>query len=173
MKLLLRMLQWLLYLPLHLLVTIARYPLAPIAVLFFTTADRKFLLFPFHWLETIDNDLSGDNGWRTKHIKPGSNPLSTWNRIRWLWRNGGNRFNYMVLGCPDDIGFRRKWQTFSSRDSFWVRSDNYWLLRTFILIGGRYLELFLGWSLFGPKCDGNKIRCKFVCTIRLKSERPA
>lgn len=169
MKLTLRILQWLLYFPLHLLVIAARYPLAPIAVVFFTTNDKRQLLFPFHWLETIDNDLSGDNGWRTEHIKPGSDPLSTWNRIKWLWRNGGNGFNYMVLGCPDDPGFRLAWLNMQNRDdAFWVRNDGYWMIRTYIPIGRKYLNLFIGWSLFGPLCTC----CKFTCTVRIKRQKP-
>lgn len=173
MKFAFRLTQWLVYLPIHLLVILARYPLAPIAVVSFTTNDKRHLLFPFTWLGTIDNDLSGDDGWRTEHIKPGSDPLSTWNRIRWLWRNGGNGFNYMTLGCPDDIGFRRKYQTLLTKMPSWVRQDGYWLWRSYHPVFGRQLELFLGWSLFGPKVAENKIRCKYVCTIRLKSERPA
>lgn len=169
MKLPLRMLQWLTYLPLHLLVTIARYPLAPIAVVFFTTNDKRQLLFPFIWLETIDNDLSGDDGWRNEHIKPGSDPLSTWNRIKWLWRNGGNRFNYMVLGCRDDLEFRRERANVNKQRDFWQRPDGYWLWRSYHPVFGRYLELFLGWSLYGPKVSDNKIRCKFVATIRIKA----
>ncbi|WP_445372713.1 DUF7338 family protein [Methylomonas sp. HW2-6] len=163
-----RIMQWLLYLPLHLLVAVARYPLAPIAVASFTTNDKRFLLFPFTWLETIDNDLSGDDGWRTEHIRPGSDPLSLWNRIRWLWRNGGNRVNYMVLGCPDDPNFRADWSNMQDREAFWIRDDGYWMIRGHIPIGRKYLYLFVGWSLFGPLCA----RCKFTCTIRIKANKP-
>lgn len=174
MKLTFRILQWLLYLPLHLLVTIARYPLAPIAVVFFATNDKRQLHFPFDWLETIDNDLSGDSGWRTKHIKPGSDPLSTWNRIRWLWRNGGNRFNHMTIGCLDDFEYRRPWQGINKNDThFWSRPDGYWLWRSFTPLFGRFLEVFIGWHLFGPHVDCNKYRCKFVCTVRLAVKKPS
>lgn len=168
MKLTLRILQWLLYLPLHLLVIAARYPLAPIAVVFFTTNDKRHLLFPFTWLGTIDNDLSGDNGWRTEHIKPGSDPLSTWNRIGWLWRNGGNWVNYKVLSCKADGDWIDNNTKGSTARVWFVRPDGYWMLRAFIPWGKRYLNLFWGWSLFGP-IEG---KCKMTASTRRKDEKP-
>ncbi|NOV29184.1 hypothetical protein [Methylomonas sp. ZR1] len=179
-----RILQWLLYLIVHLAIVIARYPLAPIAVVFFTSNDRRDLLFPFTWLGTIDNDLAGDSGWQTEHIMPGSDPLSTWNRIKWLWRNGGNRLNYQLLGCPDSVLFRLKYDWLQDRDWLWLRPDGYWMLRAYIpfrdvvifengqfcwRLTKRYLNLFWGWSLFGP-IDGG---CKFTFTTRIKSAKPA
>lgn len=150
------MIRWLLYLIPHLLAIIVRYPLAPIAVLFFSSRDRKYLKF-FKWLETIDNDLSGDKGWKKEHLS-GSDPLSNWNRIRWLWRNGGNSVNYGYLGC----GF----QLYETQKTYWKRADGYWILRKFWKITStRQLEIFIGWALYGPQLN----RCKFVCTIRFPS----
>lgn len=149
---------WFLLLPVHISVVLLRYPLAPIAVWMFSTADKRHLRF-MRWLETLDNDLSGDSGWRNEHIKPGSDPLSTWNRIKWLWRNGGNAINYNLLGCEYDPALPSQ-----GKRSFVKRSDGRWLLRLSIPLFGKYLELFWGWSIFGP-IHG---RCKYTFTTRFK-----
>lgn len=149
------MIRWLLYLIPHLLAIVVRYPLAPFAVLFFSSKDRTHLTF-FKWLETIDNDLSGDLGWKTEHISGDS--LSSWNRINWLWRNGGNALNYGLLGCD--------FEQYTTQDEYWVRADGYWIFRKFWQITStRQLEIFIGWALYGPQL----FRCKFVCTIRFPS----
>lgn len=178
-----RILQWLLYLIVHLAVVIARYPIAPIAVVFFTSNDRRDLLFPFTWLGTIDNDLAGDKGWQTEHIQHGSDPLSIWNRILWLFRNGGNWLNYWLLGCPDNVLFRFWNDPLQNHYWLWIRPDGYSMIRAYIPFKDavifesgrfcwrptvRYLNLFWGWSLFGPI----KGRCKFTFTTRIKSQRP-
>lgn len=150
------MIRWLRYLIIHMLAVIVRYPLSPIAVIWYSTED-KLHLTRFNWLETIDNDLSGDKGWKAEHLA-GSDVLSNWNRIRWLWRNGGNALNYGVLGCD--------FQPFISQQTYWKRPDGYWIFRKFWQITGtRQLEIFIGWGLYGPQLE----RCKFVCTIRLPS----
>ena len=163
MKLTLRIFQWLIILPLHILAILARYPLAPLAVVLFSSKDKRTLRHPFHWLQTDDADLSGDSGWKKEHLKPGVDPLSTWNRIRWLWRNGAQSFNYRVIGCRDNMPWRQSSKLLRGKQSFWHRPDGYWLWRSFTPLFGRYLEVFIGWGLFGHVLD----RCKFVCTIRL------
>lgn len=153
------MIRWLVYLLPHFVAVIVRYPLAPLAVVFFSSNDKRHLTF-FKWIETIDNDLSGDAGWRYEHIS--GDPLSTWNRIKWLWRNGGNALNYGLLGCdfhPYDLSK-------TDNNKFYQRTDGYWIFRKFLRVTStRYLELFIGWALYGPQLG----RCKFVCTIRLPS----
>jgi len=156
-----KILLWLLFLPAHLLVAILRYPLAPFAVIFFTSNDRSELLSPFVWLGTIDNGLSGDDGWRNENIKKGSDPLSTWNRIRWLWRNGGNWFNYNAIGCFVDSELLQAHMDDQDSKIFWRNKKGYWLLRgTFF----KHLYIFWGWSLFGPQ----QYKCKFTFTTKLK-----
>ena len=163
----LRILQWLIYLPAHIVLILSRYPLAPLAVLLFSTADKRHLRY-LQWLETLDNDLAGDSGWQNEHIQPGSDPLSDWNRIKWLWRNGGNAVNYRVLGIRYPV-FGANLVNQPIKSWLWVRStDGYWLIRKFIPLFGRYLEIFIGWGLFG-EVQG---RCKFSCTIRVKRSVP-
>lgn len=119
---------------------------APIAVLWFSTDDRRSLRRPFVWMMTGDNDLGGDDGWRNEHIAPGSDPYSTWNRTRWMWRNGGNNLNYDTFGC--------------------AVADPHPMLRKFVSLGrGYFLELFFGWNMPGP-ING---RCKYACNIRIRT----
>lgn len=141
----------------HALVVLVRYPLAPLLVGLFSSPDRRQLTV-CRWMETIDNDLTGDEGWKEEHLW-GADPLSFWNRVRWLWRNGGNAVSYGALGCPEP-----KW-TRKTDDHTWVADSGHWLYRRKRwLTDTHWLDLFFGWNLLGPKAG----RCKLVCTIRLK-----
>ena len=120
-------LKYILLLPAFILVVLARYPLAPIAVIFFSTSDKKRLRKPFEWLMTDDNDLDGDESWQRKN----PDPMSLLNRIRWLWRNGGHHAAYHFFGCP--------------------RPSDYPASRTFTPLWGRYLEFWIGWSSNIPR----------------------
>lgn len=131
--------------PLWLLVIIARYPLALIAVAF--QKDLQ-LQWPFRWLDTIDNDLTGDAGWKDEHLT-GSDPASYKNMVRWIWRNGGNRFNYFTLGVSAND--RPSW-------AFWSK-------KAIPLIAGRFLDLRFGWSDYNLQG-----RCKYVFTVRIKTK---
>ena len=136
------MIQYLIRFPLWLLVIIARYPLALIAVLW---QDDKQLKTPFKWLDTIDNNLDGDSGWKTEHLA-GSDPSSYKNQVRWLWKNGGNRFNYFVIGI--DSANRPDWAFWYKRELPWFGKD-------------KYLDLRIGWSDYSLQG-----RSKYVFTIR-------
>lgn len=163
------MTRWLALLIPHLLLSLVRYPLAVLAVLCFSSADRRHLT-RLRWLETIDNDLAGDSGWREKHLI-GSDPLSRLNRIRWLWRNGGNTLNYLTFGVCDWPALRGFAPMFASLPPFTYirRPDGAWLYRRFIPIWpGRDLEIFLGWALLGPQQG----RCKYVCSLRIRKRGP-
>ena len=129
-------------------VVLLRYPAAIVAVLLFSSENKRNLT-RWKWLETIDNDLTGDNGWKSEHIG-NSDPLKTWNRIRWLWRNGGNRFNYYVIGIADDD----------------IPEWSFWSKTSIPLWGIRFLDLRFGWSPEGPKQG----RRKYVFTIRVKTK---
>lgn len=163
----LRVLQWLIYLPLHVLTVLLRYPLAPIAVIFFSTPDRKHLTF-FKFLETQDVDMGGDTGFQTHHITPGSDPYSVWNRIRWGFRNGCQTLTYRWFG----VNFDKEWADSISATSegkiFFVRPDGAWLL--FIdnkPLFGRFLTIFFG---FGIRSNING-KSKFSCTVRFKAKK--
>lgn len=152
--------RWLRLLPQHLAIALAVLICSPIANALFVTPDRRYLT-RWRWLETIDSDLGGDRdeGWQKEHLW-GSDPYSWLNRTRWLWRNGGNRYNYETIGCP----FHLPIQTSPYR---WENSDGNWLYRRHIpLAFGLMLDLYFGWGLTGPKHG----RCKYVCTVRLKTK---
>lgn len=134
--------------PLFWLVVIGRYFAAPIAIWRYSTPDR-LCLTRWRWLETIDNTLAGDFGHQTEHMI-GTDPLAWYNRVLWLWRNGGNRFNYWKIGVADDAA--PQW-------AFWDKL-------TIPLAGGVFADIRLGWSPEGPK-DGRR---KYVMTIRFKTK---
>ena len=139
------MTQYLIRFPLWLLVIIARYPLAFVAVAF---SHKNDVTFPFKWIGTIDNDLTGDDGWKAEHLW-GSSPISYINKVRWLWRNGGNEFNYWWIGVS--ASDRPEWA--------------FWSSKQVPLIFGRFLDLRFGWTDY--QLHG---RCKYVFTIRIKTK---
>jgi len=139
------MFRYLIRFPLWLLVILARYPLSFIAV---ALSKENDVQFPFKWMGTIDNDLTGDYGWKKEHLS-GSDPSSYWNKVRWLWRNGGNRFNYWWIGVP-----------FVNRPS-WA----FWSIHQIPLFAGRFLDMRFGWSDYSLQG-----RCKYVFTIRIKTK---
>lgn len=154
---------WIVLLPVHVGVIVTKYPLAPIAVEFFSSDDGKYLEFPFEWLQTKDNSLCGDSGWVSEHIEPGSDPCSDWNRIGWIWRNGGNTFNYDVIGAPYDSSVG------DFKYGFTDREDGYWLYRELFNIPGtdKHLELFYGWNIFG-NVNGE---VKYTFTTRIQTNK--
>jgi hypothetical protein len=135
------------FFPFFVAVVIARYPAAPLAIWLYSTPDRLYLT-RWRWLETIDNTLAGDYGHQTEHMI-GSDPLAWYNRMLWLWRNGGNRFNYEVLGVPADN--LPDW-------AFWSKT-------AIPLFAGRFLDLRFGWS--DSSLQGRR---KYVLTVRIKTK---
>ena len=154
LKFLLRIPQFFLYMIVQIFGFIIRYPLAPIAVIFFSTPDKKHLTF-FKFLETIDNDLGGDNGWQTVHIAPGSDPYSNWNRIGWLWRNGFDRIAYFWLGCGEAGCF----YAFPPSIEYRYNSNGYWCIHKFFKIPfvTLWFEIYWGWSIGATLQGLNKI----------------
>lgn len=134
--------------PLWLIVVLARYPCAVIAVALFSSED-KLSLTSWKWLETIDNDLTGDYGHKTEH-QWGSDSLAWYNRIWWLWRNGGNRYCYETIGV-------RYYNTPS-----WAFEYRYKLP----IRGTLFFEFRAGWALTGPQ----KGLCKYVFNPRFKTK---
>ena len=57
------MIRYIVRLPAMFVITAAAYLLAPFAVWLFSTDDKRHLTH-LRWLETIDNDLTGDPGWK-------------------------------------------------------------------------------------------------------------
>lgn len=139
------MTQYLIRFPLWLLVIVARYPLAFVAVAF---SKNNEVRWPFGWIGTIDASLLGDQGWREEHLW-GNDPTSYINQVRWLWRNGGNEFNYWWIGVS--ASDRPEWA--------------FWSSKQIPLIFGRFLDLRFGWTDY--QLHG---RCKYVFTIRIKTK---
>ncbi len=152
-----RVIQWAAMLPLNLFLSVVCVIISPIAACF-VTEDRRFLRSPFRWLETIDNDLSGDSGWKEEHLI-GSDPLSYLNRTRWLIRNGGNKISYGWLGCAE-LPYRQNGYFYEDMNGYWLLRKPIWVTKT------RFLDLFIGWNLPGAKFG----RCKFTSSCRLKTK---
>ena len=96
-------LKYLAFLPLHIAVVLLRYPLAPIAVYWSVAVFGQWkLVTPFKWLDTIDNDLRGDGGHHERCREAEREPEDFVSMVVWIWRNGGNWFNYYPLGCAGD-----------------------------------------------------------------------
>lgn len=77
------------------------YPLAPIAVLFQKDGWLPKWLW---WMQTPDNSLDGDDGWKEKHVwlNPQCRPedwlLTYIKRVLWLYRNSMYGLSIYVLG---------------------------------------------------------------------------
>jgi hypothetical protein len=139
-------LRYLVLSPVFWLVIFARYAAAFPAVYF----ARDFKIRPpFLWISTIDNDLRGDSGHQAEHML-GKDPSAWWNQVLWLWRNGGNHFNYYTIGVSDSTA--PPW-------AFW---DKVAIRLPF----GRFLDVRVGWSPEGPKQG----RRKYVMTARIKTK---
>lgn len=162
----LRIIQWLLYLPAHLIVVGSAMALAPVAIKYFSTDDKLYLKRPFKWMMTVDNTLAGDSGWQNEHMPVKGDPLADKNRIGWMRRNGGNRANYFWLGCASDDLFNSKF-LFRQNEWTFARNDGYWMLKGYVNLGLRYLNIFWGWSLFGKQAG----RCKVTYTVRFKKTK--
>ena len=148
---------WAILVPINIFFSILCVVISPIAACFVTN-DRRFLRSPFKWLDTIDNDLGGDSGWKEEHLI-GTDPYSYINRTRWLIRNGGNKISYGFFGC---------WDTYYKQDGYYYENlEGYWLLRKPIWITKtRFIDLFIGWNLPGAKFG----RAKFTSSFRLKTK---
>lgn len=151
-----RKLQWVLMLPVNLVFSIFCIILSPIAACFVT--PDKLHLSRFKWLETIDNDLSGDFGWKDEHLI-GTDPLSYINRTRWLIRNGGNKISYGAFGC-DDTNYEQSGDYYQNMEGYWLLRKKLWVTKT------RFFDLFVGWNLPGAKFG----RAKFTSSCRLKTK---
>lgn len=152
-----RYIQWAFLFPVNLLFSIFCILISPLAAIF-TSPDRRFLLQPFRWLETIDNDLSGDYGWKEEHLI-GTDPLSYLNRTRWLIRNGGNKISYGAFGC-DDTNYEQSGDYYQNIAGYWLLRKKLWVTKT------RFFDLFVGWNLPGAKFG----RAKFTSSCRLKTK---
>lgn len=156
-------LRWLLLLPAHILLVAVAWLLAPIAVRWFSTADKLHLTAPFKWMETIDHDLAGDEYWQA--ALGDADPLSNAARIAWLRRNGGNTVNYGMLGVLSDpvwlAAYRSTYNGVITGGPVWWCGNSF-CLRWFPTFRGIPIELSAGWNLIGPQ-NG---RCKYWLSMR-------
>lgn len=156
----LRLIQWLIYLPIYLALWVLKFPTAPFILVFFQNNAGTNLVGLGKLWGTIDNDLGGDYGWQ---LKIRGNKYAFKNKLLWLWRNGFNYFNYKFLSIKINLEDFGKYYYKQQGKRFWIFSDGSWQWRAKVRIPiwGRYWTPFIGWGLFGP-ING---RCKFTCTV--------
>lgn len=123
------------------LAKIAAKILAPLVCWLWATEDRLHLRSPFRWMETLDWDMAGDPPWRDTR----SDPLSWWNRTRWIWRNGAQAAALEVFGAQagedhhDESSQDGSYRLTVAESAFYWRADRE--------IWSRVLELRAGWKL--------------------------
>lgn len=150
-------LDWLRLWPADILSTLACWLLAPFVVPF---AADGHLPPAFWWMETPDNSLDGDNGWKTEHWQwrySLPDPLANYvGRVGWLWRNPAYAFALDVLGAPIPLGaVATITGDIKTSDNpghaghLFIRVGDYWEYYLVIPYGstGRCLRARFGWKL--------------------------
>ncbi|MFV0662772.1 hypothetical protein [Denitromonas sp.] len=170
-------LKWLASLVGHALAKGLAMLLAPLVCAFAATSDRRHLCEPWRWMETLDWDMAGDPPWR-EHRLVGDDPLSWWNRTRWIWRNGAQALSYRRFGTkaigltyrlapgsvddPDRPPYGEK-LTLAERGG---RIVAYYRNRCIAIPGARrYLQIQTGWKLNYTVAGHHKL----ICSVRLRT----
>lgn len=104
------------------------------------------------WLQTDDNSLYGDYGWRTEHCPDW---YTDWGMTKWLWRNPAVGFERSVLAAQIKPSMRlRKLGNPEIQDAphgkggvCFVMLGWYWNLVVVIPLGSRCFKLDIGWQL--------------------------
>ena len=136
--------KYLALLPFHLGVKVAAWCCAPIAAKWFSDAITKHLKSPFLWMDTVD-----DMAYYTGSLTP------------WYQQNGGNWFNYNILGVTVLMDWLNQYRSpvngvISGGPVWWT--DNAFCMRKTIL----GFTIDAGWNLLGPH-DG---RAKYWLSAR-------
>lgn len=155
---------WLIEAPLDIGSSILSRILTPFVVPF---ATRAWLPSMFAWMETHDNDLDGDNGWKTEHVvflnvqagdSAGMTALKLWaKRTLWLWRNAAYRYKRDCLGAyisrrttPRIVGDIRTSDRPGHAGWLLITAGPYWEYYAVIpYLSNRCVRLRFGWKLKG------------------------
>jgi hypothetical protein len=178
-----KILHWLVYLPLSLLMDAAAFLAAPFAAL-----ARKDGSLPrwARWFETEDNDCYGDEGHWARWF-PEGRPLTREldaslkgyiAAVAWLWRNRAYYFNRHVIGAkvtPTTPVLVTGNELVSNRPyvpGVVLRRtpDGYWQL--YVIKGwgkNRLVRINLGWKLWGDPKHPNF--GQFVCSVNPWAKR--
>ena len=173
--------RWCLLLIANVLVLVLAYLLAPILPAF-ATKDAHLPRW-LSWFDQPDDDLDGDNGWKTEHrLFLGHSKVDQgWrryiNRVLWLIRNPAYGWDISVLGFTVQTGFVGtqagnqavsdrplcqgwSWRTVQNPGS----NRRYWFLYIIWCWSGRFcLSIKLGWKIWLPLAAGDQ--CQFVCSL--------
>lgn len=123
----LRYIQYVIYLPINILLVIASYILSPILAAISFLSGPKLPGF-LQWFSTIDADLDGGISQRIEgYAADAKNFKLWWQRTCWICRNPAHGWQSIVLGFKgENKGFTFK--------------------KDVPLFGDYYLKLWLGWS---------------------------
>ena len=142
-------LRWILLLIPHLIVKVAAWSLAYVAVRWFSTADGRQLKVPFGWMMTRDADLEGDSYWKVECASKGIDYRSFEAKVAWLRKNGGHTANYKWFGVEVSTlwldQYRSTFNGLITGGPLWVSDDAFCLRLQFL-----GLEFDAGWNLLGP-----------------------
>ncbi|MGL4756287.1 MAG: DUF7338 family protein [Aeromonadaceae bacterium] len=164
----LRMVQYFMLLPLHLLMGLACWLLSPILPL--AAIGRETLPAWLSWFQTPDAPLDGDSGF-AKLYPPGKWPRYV-RRVLWLIRNPAYGFAWSVLAY-DPTAFSYHWRgslTPATQKGlgWWFiwQDDGHFEFSTRIeSLPGRLFYFRFGWKIIGLATGGNTGRQKFVFTL--------
>lgn len=108
-------LKWILMVPVMLALTVLAFPLAFVLPLFASKGEGwldnctrygygVFLPKWLDWFQTPDNDLDGDNGWKTEHwqwrFKLPAVLANYVGRLGWIWRNPAYGYGIEIISAP-------------------------------------------------------------------------
>lgn len=166
-----RFIQWLLLLPLHLLMGLVCWVLSPILPLF--AIGRETLPKWLSWFQTPDAPLDGDSGFAVLY------PPDKWpryvRRVLWLIRNPAYGFAWTVLAYQPESG-RYTWRG-SLPDGkpegfgwylMWQPDGHFQFFMRYPSIFGKHFYFRFGWKIIGLATHGGDNyleRKKYVFTI--------
>ena len=158
-----RGLQWLVYLPANFLMLALAYALAPVLAGYTTAIGVSVMPAWLSLFATPDNPLDGDAGHRARW--PDNSPWGAYKRrTAWLWRNPINGFTIgplgakgvlvpFVLGNPGitDNPYTPGWCLRLTIEGYW---QIYYISPSW---HGIFARLNFGWKLWGPKPSGQYV----------------
>ncbi|QDB71331.1 hypothetical protein CPT_Moabite_301 [Serratia phage Moabite] len=131
----------------------------------FATKDARLPKW-LDWFMMPDNDLDGDNGWKTEHTLWRKNlPPKTAQyicRVLWLYRNPLYNFSIRFLGAPkSSVKPTVKGPAWNNQTG--IYKDHYWMIYYMgpSFIKGKRIKIYLGWKLKTENFDTYQLAVQF------------
>lgn len=154
-----RILQWLVCLPVDWFMSLIVFPLAPIVVALDCVPA---------WMMTPDNPIDGDEG----HVARWAGKSKYMQHVAWLWRNKAYGFTALNADGITEYDVATYGNPKIGNNPFvpgWcLRTvDGYWHLYVILPYGKRFVRINLGWKLWGGANFG-----QYVSTINPLGKQP-